>query len=44
MDEEEEKELLDDGFHMIDDDLDLDEGASIVIEDEKEEDPDDHFH
>jgi hypothetical protein len=41
MDEEEEKELLDDGFHLLDDDLDLDDGP-IIIEDE-EEDPDSRF-
>lgn len=38
-----EEQPLDDGF-MINDDLDLEGDAGIIVDDEKEEDPDDHFH
>jgi hypothetical protein len=44
MDEEEEKELLEDGFHVIDDiDADMDPLEGLTPEDDGDYDPDSRF-
>jgi hypothetical protein len=42
MDEEEERDVLESSF--MGDDLDLEDDAGVVVDDDKEDDPDDRFH